>query len=88
VFLAVDCKHIRLSKESKQQQEIQLNNLPLQKDCVLSYAPENISGIKVPWIYIGMVFAAFCWHIEDHWTYSISYMHFGEPKTWYGVYNR
>jgi histone demethylase JARID1 len=32
-----------------------------------------------------MVFAAFCWHIEDHWTYSISYMHFGEPKTWYGV---
>lgn len=55
-----------------------LSNLPLLKNCVLGYINGEISGIKEPWMYVGMCFAAFCWHTEDHWTYSINYLHWGE----------
>ncbi|XP_060607947.1 lysine-specific demethylase 5A-like isoform X1 [Ruditapes philippinarum] len=62
-----------------------LNNLPVQEASVLCHINADISGMKVPWCYVGMCFSSFCWHIEDHWSYSINYMHWGEPKTWYGV---
>lgn len=62
-----------------------LNNLPLLEESILGHINADISGMKVPWMYVGMCFATFCWHNEDHWSYSINYMHWGEPKTWYGV---
>ncbi|XP_071438879.1 lysine-specific demethylase 5A isoform X2 [Hetaerina americana] len=62
-----------------------LNNMPILQRSVLSHINANISGMKVPWMYVGMCFSTFCWHNEDHWSYSINYLHWGEPKTWYGV---
>ncbi|XP_064606539.1 lysine-specific demethylase 5A-like isoform X1 [Liolophura sinensis] len=62
-----------------------LNNLPVLEQSVLCHINADISGMKVPWCYVGMCFSSFCWHNEDHWSYSINYLHWGEPKTWYGV---
>lgn len=62
-----------------------LNNLPTLSGSVFEHVNTNIDGMSVPWMYVGMCFSAFCWHNEDHWTYSINYLHWGEPKTWYGV---
>ncbi|GAB2287452.1 hypothetical protein Dimus_021830 [Dionaea muscipula] len=62
-----------------------LNNLSRLPGSVLSYESADISGVQVPWLYIGMCFSSFCWHVEDHHLYSLNYMHFGAPKLWYGV---
>ncbi|KAI3652370.1 hypothetical protein MP228_002695 [Amoeboaphelidium protococcarum] len=57
----------------------------LSKLSLLKHVEQDISGMVVPWMYIGMLFSAFCWHNEDHYSYSINYNHFGATKTWYGV---
>ncbi|KAF6150915.1 hypothetical protein GIB67_026836 [Kingdonia uniflora] len=62
-----------------------LNNLPRLPGSMLSFESSNISGVLVPWLYVGMCFSSFCWHVEDHHLYSLNYMHWGAPKVWYGV---
>lgn len=62
-----------------------LNNLPKLKGSMLRAVHHNITGVMVPWLYIGMLFSSFCWHFEDHCFYSMNYLHWGEPKCWYSV---
>ncbi|XP_012086902.1 lysine-specific demethylase 5B isoform X2 [Jatropha curcas] len=62
-----------------------LNNLPKLKGSMLQAVHHNITGVMVPWLYIGMLFSSFCWHFEDHCFYSMNYHHWGEPKCWYSV---
>ncbi|KAK4779137.1 hypothetical protein SAY86_006665 [Trapa natans] len=62
-----------------------LNNLPRLPGSVLSFEESDISGVLVPWLYVGMCLSSFCWHVEDHHLYSLNYLHFGDAKVWYGV---
>ncbi|KAL5731560.1 hypothetical protein ACHQM5_004279 [Ranunculus cassubicifolius] len=62
-----------------------LNNLPRLPGSLLCFEEEDISGVLVPWLYFGMCFSSFCWHVEDHHLYSLNYLHCGDPKLWYGV---
>ncbi|KPP59107.1 hypothetical protein Z043_123007, partial [Scleropages formosus] len=52
-----------------------LNNLALMDPSVLTHVTADICGMTLPWLYVGMCFSSFCWHIEDHWSYSINYLH-------------
>uniref|UniRef100_A0A668AKT3 [histone H3]-trimethyl-L-lysine(4) demethylase n=1 Tax=Myripristis murdjan TaxID=586833 RepID=A0A668AKT3_9TELE len=78
-------RHLTKEEEEYARCGWNLNVMPVLEQSVLCHINADISGMKVPWLYVGMVFSAFCWHIEDHWSYSINYLHWGEPKTWYGV---
>ncbi|KAH7477291.1 Lysine-specific demethylase 5C [Phytophthora ramorum] len=67
------------------QDDWNLNNMPKLPGSVLQHLDEDIKGVMVPWLYAGMCFSTFCWHVEDHNFYSTSYLHSGAPKTWYGI---
>ncbi|KAL8950042.1 MAG: hypothetical protein Q9222_003902 [Ikaeria aurantiellina] len=62
-----------------------LNILPLHPESLFRHIKSDISGMTVPWLYVGMCFSTFCWHNEDHYSYSANYQHFGSTKTWYGI---
>ncbi len=62
-----------------------MNNLPLWPGSVLRCIRAPLKGVNVPWLYMGMLFATFCWHNEDNFMYSINYLHKGAPKQWYSV---
>lgn len=64
-----------------------LNVLPGLEGSILKHV-SGISGISMPWLYVGMLFSTFCWHNEDNYLYSINYHHHGAPKLWYGVPGR
>lgn len=40
---------------------------------VLRELLHNIPGVSSPMLYLGMLFANFAWHVEDHYLYSINY---------------
>ena len=65
-----------------------LNLLPLAQGSLLRHLGKRVTGCMVPWLYVGSMFSAFCWHNEDHLLYSINYHHFGAPKVGTHVHAR
>lgn len=47
--------------------------LPRDGESVLRVLDSDIPGVTSPMLYLGMLFATFAWHVEDHYLYSINY---------------
>lgn len=47
-----------------------LNNIPIVSDSLLRFIKSDISGMTVPWTYVGMIFSTFCWHNEVSYPFA------------------
>jgi histone demethylase JARID1 len=55
-----------------------LNNLLVAKNSLMQFPrSRDLSGINIPWLYVGMRYSTFCWHYEDLMLSSINYAHHG-----------
>lgn len=58
-----------------------LNNL----DNMLRALKQPIPGVNTTMMYFGSWRALFAFHVEDLDLFSINYLHYGEPKSWYSI---
>lgn len=60
-FPKLSSQHGSVSEETYVKSGWNLNNFPRLSGSVLAYESSDISGVLVPWLYVGMCFSSFCW---------------------------
>ncbi|XP_054162658.1 lysine-specific demethylase 4C-like [Oppia nitens] len=65
--------------------EFNINNLNTCLDMINESYGIKIMGVNTAYLYFGMWKSAFAWHTEDMDLYSINFLHFGAPKSWYSI---
>lgn len=66
-------------------EEWNINRLGSILDLIEKDYGVEICGVNTAYLYFGAWKTTFCWHTEDMELYSINYLHFGKPKTWYAI---
>ncbi|GMM37735.1 histone demethylase [Saccharomycopsis crataegensis] len=74
-----------LSEDYYMNHPFNLTKLPFAEGSLLNHLNDKISGMTIPWLYIGSLFSTFCWHLEDHYMLSANYCHYGDIKKWYCI---
>lgn len=65
--------------------EVKYWNIKKLDSILTDVMEEQIPGVNTPYLYFGMWKATFSWHVEDMDLYAVNYLHYGAPKTWYGI---
>eukprot|EP00102_Acyrthosiphon_pisum_P005092 XP_001949351.3 PREDICTED: probable lysine-specific demethylase 4B [Acyrthosiphon pisum] len=65
--------------------EWNINKLDTILDLVEKDYGMKIDGVNSSYLYFGMWKTSFPWHTEDMDLYSINYIHYGSPKSWYAI---
>jgi len=72
-------------EESITDPEVDVWNIKKLNSLLVDVLDEQIPGVNTPYLYVGMWKATFSWHVEDMDLYAVNYIHYGAPKTWYGI---
>eukprot|EP00798_Chlamydomonas_sp_ICE-L_P002219 gene2219-33779_t len=60
-----------------------LSRLDTMLTSVMAADGHALPGVNTPYLYFGMWKSTFAWHAEDMDLYSVNYLHFGAPKSWF-----
>lgn len=60
-------------------------NLAKLNSLLSAAVKQSVSGVNVPYIYVGSWKALFCWHKEDMDLSAINFLHMGKSKFWYSI---